>query len=414
MSLFEIGIPTKGNQEFLGVTILEVPEEGVLRWCFPPLYKEKMEKILVWQIGFDLKEENLISRHGYNDGIIQEHKREVETKGKKSLTEQAFQEAKQRYIQQVREKLYHTFDEVNDNIGVMVGYKYESGKIPEGERVYVQAKIDGVRIYSILRDGQIFLGTRQNKPKQIPHIAEACVKLLTYLPSGTMIDGELYSEKLDFNGNISAINTMKITHDNQKLLRYWIFDIRIPENDKTYPYEIRQKMLHDAYFSYCDEISGSGWKQDNLPLRVVPSHECFNEEEIMEVYNHYLSLGYEGVVVKRLANNWPSDNKNYKLSLYKSGRTNGMLKIKPVFDKEGIVIDIIGGKGDQRDLAFVVVEDEFGNVFSTQPIGSFETRKEWLQNKEEYIGKKYTYRYQDLGDNGIPRFPKGVAFRDYE
>jgi hypothetical protein len=31
-----------------------------------------------------------------------------------------------------------------------------------------------------------------------------------------------------------------------------------------------------------------------------------------------------------------------------------------------------------------------------------------------YVGKKLTVRYQELTDEGLPRFPVGVAFRDYE
>jgi DNA ligase-1 len=39
---------------------------------------------------------------------------------------------------------------------------------------------------------------------------------------------------------------------------------------------------------------------------------------------------------------------------------------------------------------------------------------ELFQNGSEYVGKKLTIRFQELTDEGLPRFPVGIAFRDYE
>jgi DNA ligase-1 len=35
-------------------------------------------------------------------------------------------------------------------------------------------------------------------------------------------------------------------------------------------------------------------------------------------------------------------------------------------------------------------------------------------NGGEYVGKMLTVRYQEMTDIGVPRFPVGIAFRDYE
>jgi DNA ligase-1 len=37
-----------------------------------------------------------------------------------------------------------------------------------------------------------------------------------------------------------------------------------------------------------------------------------------------------------------------------------------------------------------------------------------LRRAAELIGKRLTVRYQELTDGGVPRFPVGVAVRDYE
>jgi hypothetical protein len=38
-------------------------------------------------------------------------------------------------------------------------------------------------------------------------------------------------------------------------------------------------------------------------------------------------------------------------------------------------------------------------------------KKEYWDNKENYIGKTLTFRYQELSEDGIPRFGKFVGFR---
>lgn len=53
-------------------------------------------------------------------------------------------------------------------------------------------------------------------------------------------------------------------------------------------------------------------------------------------------------------------------------------------------------------------------VETGRPRGMWEQRKEWFDNGEAYVGKPLTVRYQELTQDGIPRFPVGIAVRDYE
>jgi DNA ligase-1 len=46
--------------------------------------------------------------------------------------------------------------------------------------------------------------------------------------------------------------------------------------------------------------------------------------------------------------------------------------------------------------------------------GTTESKKERMENVEEFYGKLLTVKYQELSADGIPRFPVGIAFRDYE
>jgi DNA ligase-1 len=46
--------------------------------------------------------------------------------------------------------------------------------------------------------------------------------------------------------------------------------------------------------------------------------------------------------------------------------------------------------------------------------GALETLKVYLSKPKSVIGKLLTVRYQGLTNGGVPRFPVGVAVRDYE
>ena len=51
------------------------------------------------------------------------------------------------------------------------------------------------------------------------------------------------------------------------------------------------------------------------------------------------------------------------------------------------------------------------SIFNCRPEGSLKHRQKLLTEKDKYIGSKLTVKYQELGDNGIPRFPIGKGIR---
>ena len=55
-----------------------------------------------------------------------------------------------------------------------------------------------------------------------------------------------------------------------------------------------------------------------------------------------------------------------------------------------------------------------GKEFSCRPRGTHESRAELFKHGKEYVGKMLTVRFQELTADGIPRFPVGIAIRDYE
>ena len=106
-----------------------------------------------------------------------------------------------------------------------------------------------------------------------------------------------------------------------------------------------------------------------------------------------------------------------KDSPYKQqGRSKELLKYKLFHDDEFVVIGHHEGTGAHAgtpifECASKVKKDK---NFSVTMQGSIEGRKKMFENVKSYYGKKLTVKYQEITADGVPRFPVGLAFRDYE
>ena len=229
--------------------------------------------------------------------------------------------------------------------------------------------------------------------------------LLRYLPSDCILDGEMYN--LDYNLNqIQSIVTTKKdrTHSSLPNIKYYIFDVFFPENP---PYEYRYNKLLDAYKSYLNDGN------KNTTFEILASSLCNDFDELEEYGKYYISQGFEGMIIRHLAGKNPT-SKQFELSRYQQKRSNSILKYKPFIDKEGTVVDIYEGTGVEKGLILFKVKNENDQVFGVRPRGSHEKRRKLFEKgAESFLGRTYTYRYQEVSEYGIPRFPVGIGFRDY-
>ena len=76
-------------------------------------------------------------------------------------------------------------------------------------------------------------------------------------------------------------------------------------------------------------------------------------------------------------------------------------------------MDVKEGTGREKGTAIWICKTGEQH-FSVKPEGTLEKRREYLVEKEKYIGKQLTVRFQNLTAIGVPRFPVGVVVRDYE
>ena len=127
-----------------------------------------------------------------------------------------------------------------------------------------------------------------------------------------------------------------------------------------------------------------------------------DKESVYDMHDRYVSDGYEGVMIRNL------DGK------YKSSRSYNLQKYKHFVDHEYTIVDVKEAVGTDSGTAIIQWENCDQNVFWVRPRGSREYRARLLKDQQKIIGKQLTVRYQNLTEKGIPRFPVGIAVRDYE
>ena len=244
----------------------------------------------------------------------------------------------------------------------MLANKWEDRHKYISEPFYVQPKIDGVRLLvsnkgGISRTGKIVPGTE--------HLGKG-------LKEGEYLDGECYDPNKTFEEITSLFKT------NPKALEFHVFD-------------------------YFDTNRPDLTFDQRLERVTVETRWVKTKKDLPIVHKQYMDAGYEGTMIRE-----PS-------SVYEIGkRSNYLLKLKDFKTDEYKVIGMRECNGKDVGTPTWVCLTENGQEFTVRPEGTQEKRREMFKNGDKYMGKMLTVKYQNLTDLGVPRFPVGIAFRDYE
>jgi DNA ligase-1 len=88
--------------------------------------------------------------------------------------------------------------------------------------------------------------------------------------------------------------------------------------------------------------------------------------------------------------------------------------VKTFLDDEYEISAFVEGTGNEAGCVIWECVTSDGQTFRVRPRGTQEERKALFQNGSSYVGQLLTVRYQELTDDGVPRFPVGIAIRNYE
>jgi len=248
---------------------------------------------------------------------------------------------------------------------------------------YAQRKLDGVRCVAVPGRG---LFSRNGKAMS-PHLTHIMADVDK---CATTIDGELYSDELSFQEIVGLVKKATLKDgdaEKVKKIYLYVYDIIIPGTNRE-----RNAAL-DTLFS----------KPKFSALRKLQSDTCANLDAVKTLHAKYVAEGYEGLILR-----------NYD-GVYNIGhRSKDLQKYKEFEDAEYKVVGYREGDGVEKGCVIWSCVTAKGQEFAVRPRGTQEERRGLFLSGGSYVGKKLTVRYQELTNDGIPRFPVGIAFRDYE
>jgi DNA ligase-1 len=233
---------------------------------------------------------------------------------------------------------------------------------------WMSEKLDGVRAFW---DGKQFFSRQGN----LFHAPDWFVENFPAIP----LDGELWLDRKKFQRTVSIVRRQDKS-DLWKELRYLVFDAPLSNGG----FEDRLQFLKDAI------------ARSNSTYARAHQHElCRNVDSLRAELARVEALGGEGLMLRQPG------------SLYQPGRSSTLLKVKSFKDADAVVIGHQPGAGRHKGrLGALLVRLPDGTEFS---VGTGFSDKQ--RGAPPMIGTTITFRYQELSDGGVPRFPSYIGVR---
>jgi DNA ligase-1 len=366
-----------------------------LHHSFPTLYgKDKSGKTKIWKAcvfsNSDGTAYSLIE-YGQLDGKLQSSRRDVlvgKNVGKKNETspvQQCVSETERKWLDK-RDKENYTEDNSDEEKKEPECYLPMLAQTLKKEKLsfpcFVQPKIDGLRCLFYRKNSEIVAQSRTGAFfTTVEHI-----KSKLTVEEGVILDGELYTTEIPFETLAGLLKKKKLSPEDKESLKkveYHCYDVYLPGNTSM-PFEERVKQIREGGM-----------------VKRVPTELILSVEEFDSKFSEYTSQGYEGIMVR-------TPGGKYSLNY----RSKDLCKYKEFEEAEYAIKSFTQGDGRDSGTVIWICETAEGKEFHVRPRGTVEQRREWYQLGESYVGKKLTVVYQNLSEQGVPRFPVGKAIRD--
>ena len=354
-------------------------------------------------VGFKTRTKRTYVKKGTNIGKSNE----------KSPLEMAIFKAKNKAKEKWEDNMVETIDEVDlppKFIYPMLAEKFNPKKLPM--RFFVQPKLDGCRLVSFAHLGDYRMLSRKRKEftslDDRIKVAVRDIFGIQYSP-----DGECHCPGESLQTQMSWVKKLQ---ENTKKLDYYVYDLAMP--DKTF--EERYKILKQLI------------PEDHSVVKLVPTYEVDVRDQLKE-FNHLPKKEFQAKIaefatieLKKLHDKFVQDGYEGAIIRFPDGmygfndRPIWLMKYKCFEDDEFEIVDYDVEEyddpetGDIWELVVWTCETADGVRFNARPRGSFVKRREALKTADEFVGEMYTVRYQTLTDSGVPQFPVGIVFRNYE
>jgi DNA ligase-1 len=257
-------------------------------------------------------------------------------------------------------------DDDDEGPPILLAHKWENDVDLTGW--WISEKLDGVRAFW---DGERFISRLGNEffaPKwftaQLPKVP---------------LDGELWGGRKLFQRTVGIVKRQ----DQSELwreLKYVVFDA--PKHGGVFEERV-------AFIDQTLTALKSEW------LKACEHVLCEGTEHLRRELARVEGLGGEGLMMRQ------------PRSRYEAGRSSTLLKVKSFHDTEARVLEHLPGLGKhQGRLGALLVELPDGTRFNVGT-GFSDSERE----NPPKIGAVITFRYQELSNTGVPRFPSYVGER---
>lgn len=257
-------------------------------------------------------------------------------------------------------------DDDDEGPPILLAHKWENDVDLTGW--WISEKLDGVRAFW---DGERFISRLGNEffaPKwftaQLPKVP---------------LDGELWGGRKLFQRTVGIVKRQ----DESELwreLKYVVFDA--PKHGGVFEERV-------AFIDQTLTALKSEW------LKACEHVICEGTEHLKRELARVEGLGGEGLMMRQ------------PRSRYEAGRSSTLLKVKSFHDTEARVLEHLPGLGKHKGrLGALLVELPDGTKFNVGT-GFSDVERE----NPPKIGAVITFRYQELSNTGVPRFPSYVGER---
>lgn len=231
-------------------------------------------------------------------------------------------------------------------------------------RYWVSEKLDGVRALWDGRELHFRSGRRIPAPDWF----------IAGLPPQAL-DGELWLARGRFDELSGIVRKAHPVDAEWRRVRYMVFEQPGSAGSFTERIERLQAVI---------DSSGTGW------LKLVEQFRVADGDALMRQLDAIVRAGGEGLMLHRAD------------AVYRTGRGDDLLKLKPWQDAEAVVIGHEAGRGRLAGmLGALRLRTADGREFR---LGSGLTDAQ--RRHPPAVGATVTYRYQELTPDGIPRFPR--------
>ena len=267
----------------------------------------------------------------------------------------------------------------------------------------VSEKYDGYRARWMGETNHVFLSRAQKEFSGAPEWYKLA------MPEENL-DGELWVGRENFQS--MGVVRKKVPNPEEWIpVKYLVYDI--PDLDKPFSERLvlLRKIVKENKARW-DEVKKTLPEelQIECPLKMAPQTVIESEEQMEEIYRTIIEKGGEGVMLKD-----PD-------SFYENKRSNYLLKYKPSFDEEAIIVDYKLGKGKYTGIlggfickpllnmdTYHLIDKDEKHEFSISGMDD-EVRNEYKETHP--IGTIISYEHSGKTDSGKPRFARYMRKRE--